>query len=95
MKINRYKEAYEEVMLFEAIADKKVAMAINNWKKKWLNSSSDKNRVKKLLNQVIQLLGSTIDNIELMDQISSLFVAIGKYVPEEAAEDLAKILEEL
>lgn len=95
MKISILQEAYEEVLLNEIIADKKIAKMIVDWKKKWLNSASDKNRVKKLLGQVIQLLGSTIDNIEMMDQISSLFVAIGKYVSEEASDELAKILEEI
>jgi hypothetical protein len=86
---------YKDICLCESINDPKLSKIILDWKKKWIKTSTNRGKVEKALSAVGELLGDTIDNSDLIDQITSYFVLISKYVSDEASNDLANILKEI
>jgi hypothetical protein len=95
LKNRKVYSAYLDVCLKEAANDSKLADMLINWKKKYLKTSSNKPKVEKALQSVAELLGDSKDNSDLIDQITSYFVMISKYVDDEASNELANLLKEI
>jgi hypothetical protein len=95
LKDRKLYEAYRDICLSESINDPKLSKMILDWKKKWINTTSNKSKVERALSAIGELLGDTIDNSDLIDKITSYMVLISKYVPDEASNELAEILKEI
>ena len=86
-------ETYRIMQFLESSDD--ILKMIKNWQKKYLDSSEDEKKVKGLFDDVIKLLANEKDNTLLMDKLSSYFITVGKYVDDEASEELSNILKKI
>lgn len=89
-------KVYEEICFNESVKNPKLAKMLTDWKKKYLSTASNENKVKNNIDIIAKLLGSDEDNnIDLMDKITSYMIIVSKYVNDEASDALANILKEL
>lgn len=95
LKNRKLMAVYDDMLFCEAVKNPKIAKLLLDWKKKYLDTASNKNIVKKQIDAIASLIGSSMENIELMDKITGHMMAISKFVGDEANDELANILGEL
>jgi hypothetical protein len=95
MAYYQYKQAYDSMLILEKNI-KKILNIINKWKKTYLKDAKDKKKVEQSFNNMIELVQSGDDNIDIMDKITEEIIKIGKQYDasedEDALDDLGDIL---